>query len=125
MSSEDDFAPMKTALRAALEARTPDLDLEFKPMFGGVSAYVNGRVFATLSNVGLALKLKMEDQPALLNYEGAKLLQYEPDAPISKQYVVVPSDFLYEVDLLGEWVERSARYAVTLAQPKKKPKRKG
>ncbi|MFC0502382.1 hypothetical protein [Asaia krungthepensis] len=32
-------------------------DLSFRPMFGGIMGYAGGRVFASLSNIGLALKM--------------------------------------------------------------------
>jgi TfoX/Sxy family transcriptional regulator of competence genes len=81
---------MQCQLDAAAEAFVQEDELVFKPMFGGSCAYVKGRVFASLSNAGLALKLSPHDQAELLKVAGAKRLQYEADAPVSKQYVVVP-----------------------------------
>jgi len=86
----------------------PDLELAFRPMFGGIMGYANGKVFASLSDVGLALKLSGADRDALLAIPGSKPLQYEPDQPPSKSYVVVPEAMLAEPDTLRSWMTRSA-----------------
>jgi len=97
------------ALQATLErAAPPELELTFRPMFGGIMGYASGKVFASLSDVGLALKLSGDDHAALLAVEGAKPLQYEPGTPISKSYVVVPEAMLGNPEQLRGWIARSA-----------------
>lgn len=118
--SEPALDEMQDRLSRAAEAHALDRELTFKPMFGGVCAYVGGRVFASLSNVGLALKLPPEAQAELLLEEGAKRLQYEPDAPPSKQYVVVPPPMQTDPAALAVWLARSVEYV--LAQPAPKPR---
>ena len=119
---------MQDRLSQAAEVHTLDGELTFKPMFGGVCAYVGGRVFASLSNIGLALKLPPEAQAELLSEEGAKRLQYEPDAPPSKQYIVVPPPMQEDTAALAAWLARSVEYVLAQPAPKpkaSKPKRKG
>src|SRR5438067_8940073 len=99
--------PMKDRILAAADSFAPDLEVEFKAMFGGAGAYAHGRFFATLSNVGLALKLPADAQEELLDYPGAKRLQYEPTDPPSKQYIVVPPDMVRKPDALAVWLRRS------------------
>lgn len=118
--TEPSLDEMQDRLSQAAEAHTLDRELTFKPMFGGVCAYVGGRVFASLSNSGLALKLPPEAQAELLNEAGAKRLQYEPDAPPSKQYIVVPPPMQSDTAALAAWLVRSVDYV--LAQPAPKPK---
>ena len=77
-------------------------------MFSGIMGYTKGRAFASLSDVGLALKLSGEARDALLALLGAKLLQYEPGAPISQTYVVAPGALLADPDALRPWVARAA-----------------
>jgi len=103
-------------------AASPELELEFRPMFGGISVYSGGRVFCTLSDVGLALKLAGNDHAALLKLKGAKPLQYEPSSPPSKTYVVVPVGMLKDRKALGAWLARSAEAA--RAAPANKVKKK-
>lgn len=88
------------------QAAPPDLALAFRPMFGGIMGYADGKVFASLSNVGLALKLSGTDREALLATPGAQPLQYEPDQPPSKSYVVVSEAMLGDPDQLRPWVVR-------------------
>jgi TfoX/Sxy family transcriptional regulator of competence genes len=109
------------ALQAIMEkAAPPDLELAFRPMFGGIMGYAAGKVFTSLSDVGLALKLSGEHRDALLAIEGSKPLQYEPDSPISKSYVVVPEAMLSDAHRLREWVSLS----VAGLAPKRAPGRK-
>lgn len=96
----------KTLQAICLAAAPPDLELAFKPMFGGIMAYADGKVFASLSDVGLALKLSGKDRDDLLAIPGAKPLQYEPQMPPSKSYVVVPEAMLSDVATLRAWMAR-------------------
>ncbi len=114
---------MQDQLSAAVETLNLDGGLSFKAMFGGVSGYMEGRVFASLSNRGLALKLSPSDQTALLQ-QGAQRLRYEPDAPESKQYIVVPGAMQTDAEALAVWVKRSAEYVAALPAPKPKPKKR-
>jgi TfoX/Sxy family transcriptional regulator of competence genes len=89
-------------------------------MFGGISVYADGRMCISLSDVGLALKLGEADRAELLKLKGAKPLQYEPDSPPSKSYVVVPGSMLTDRAELGRWIAISA--AFVHAAPAKKPR---
>lgn len=114
---------MQDQLSAAVETLNLDMALSFKAMFGGVLGYMDGRAFASLSNIGLALKLSAEDQAALLREPGAKRLRYEPDAPESKQYIVVPNAVQASAEALGEWAARSRAFVQTLPAPKPRQKK--
>jgi TfoX/Sxy family transcriptional regulator of competence genes len=104
-------------LRARLEPAcdTPAFPgiLSFRAMFGGVTAYVDDRNFASLSNVGLAFKLSSAQGRDLLKI-GGKMLQYDENAPASKTAVVVPEPMLNDVEALRKWAVRSAVYAKSL-----------
>jgi TfoX/Sxy family transcriptional regulator of competence genes len=116
-------------LQKHMEAASPaDIDLRFKAMFGGIGGYADGRMFASLCDVGLALKLGDDDRAALLKIKGAKMLQYEPSAPVSKSYVVVPEAMLTDRGALRGWIARSAAFVKTTAPKKpraKKPAKTG
>lgn len=88
-------------------AAAPDLDLGFKSMFGGIMAYAAGAPFASLSDVGLAIKLAGADREMLLAIEGAVPLRYEPDQPPSKSYVVLPPSVMDDAAALHDWLKRS------------------
>ena len=107
------------ALQTVLEgAAPPDLELMFKPMFGGVLAYAYGKPLASLSDVGLALKASGKLNAEFLATPGAVPLRYEPDAPPSKTYVVVPETMLGDREALRAWIVKAA--ADLAAAPAKK-----
>ena len=108
------------ALRPVLEAAAPpDAELTLRAMFGGLMAYAAGRPFASLSDMGLALKISGAARDELLALPGSAPLRYEPDAPPSKSYVVVPEGMLGDPTALREWIERSIASLGT-ARPKAK-----
>ena len=110
-------------LRAVMEAASPpDLELGFRPMFGGIMGYAGGQAFASLSNVGLALKMNGTDHSALSELPGVKPLRYEPDDPPSKTYLLLPDAMLSDRDSLRSWIARSAAgLKPTARKPRKKP----
>jgi hypothetical protein len=83
-----------------------------RPATGIAAAYANGRIFLTLTTVGLALKLPSAPQADLIA-RGAKPLRYFRSGPIKKDYVVVPSSMMSDTDALGPWVARSVRFSHT------------
>ena len=106
------------ALQATVErAASPEMELGFKPMFGGIMGYASGRPFASLSNIGLALKLDAQAQDELLAL-GGKRLQYEPTDRPSKTYVVVPEQVLNDARLLRTWLERGADFVARSPVPR-------
>ena len=112
------------ALQAILSAAAPpDLPLVFRPMFGGILAYVDGRTFASLSNVGLALKLAGDDHRDFMDLPGAVALRYEPDQPASKSYVVAPAALIADTDAFRAWIIRAAAGLATMKAPAKRTRR--
>jgi TfoX/Sxy family transcriptional regulator of competence genes len=111
-----------TELQALMERASPDLELGFRPMFGGIFGYVAGQAFASLSNVGLALKMTGADHAALSEVRDVKPLRYEPDDPPSKSYLLLPDAMLSDPDSLRLWIARSAAGLKPAAKkPRKKP----
>jgi TfoX/Sxy family transcriptional regulator of competence genes len=109
-------------LQAIFEAASsPDLELGFRPMFGGIFGYAAGQAFASLSNVGLALKMTGADHAALSAVSDVKPLRYEPDDPPSKSYLLLPDVMLSDPDNLRLWIARSA---AGLKPKTKKPRKK-
>lgn len=106
-----------------MEAATPpDLELGFRPMFGGIMGYAAGQAFASLSDVGLALKMVGTDHAALSEVRDVKPLRYEPTSPPSKSYLVLPEAILADTDALRSWIARSAAgLKPTARKPRKKP----
>ncbi|HEY0302932.1 MAG TPA: TfoX/Sxy family protein [Rhizomicrobium sp.] len=109
-------------LRKKMEAAMPpNVDWRFKPMFGGIGVYAGDRMCVSLSDIGLAVKLSGAEHAALLGLKGAKPLRYEPGAPASKTYVVVPDAMLADRKALGHWLGLSAaQLAAAPAKTRKK-----
>ena len=90
-------------------------EMQTKPFFGGAAAYANGRICMTLTKVGFALKLPEVERQELLE-AGARPLQYFPNAPIKKQYVVLSEEILTDPQKLRLWIERCIRFATNEGQ---------
>ena len=106
-------------LQAILAAALPDVPLTFKPMFGGILAYAEGKPLASLSDVGLALKLNGINHATLLATPGAAPLRYDPAAPTSKTYVLVPETMLQDPAALRSWTQRAIA-ALPAPKPRKR-----
>ena len=114
-----DVEELQRFLEVAVSSVEINAMITFKSMFGGKMAYADGRPMASLSNVGLAFKLAPKDQEDLLT-GGGERLRYEPDAPPSKQYIVVPDAMLSNGGTLGSWAAKSAAFVLSLPEKKKK-----
>jgi TfoX/Sxy family transcriptional regulator of competence genes len=90
------------------DAAPPELELAFRPMFGGIMAYAEGKAFASLSDIGMAIKAKGPLMAEFLAVPGAVPLRYRPDAPPSKSYVVVPDAMLDDREALHDWIALAA-----------------
>ncbi len=112
----------RALLKKMQAALPPNVDWRFRPMFGGIGAYADDRMCVSLSDIGLAVKLSGGERSALLELKGAKPLRYEPGAPASKTYVVVPDAMLSDRKALGRWLGLCAAQAVAApAKKRRKP----
>ncbi len=93
--------------------------LEIKHFFNGAAVYANGRICISLTPIGFALKLPEAIREELLKEEGTKNLQYFPEAPIKKEYVVLPQRLLDDRNRFCFLVEKSIEYVMSAFQPKK------
>jgi TfoX/Sxy family transcriptional regulator of competence genes len=124
MSKNPDLEQQRAELERAADLLPPDIDLRFRPMFGGLGVYAKERMFASLSDVGLALKLPPGARADLLREPGAKPLQFAENAPVSKESVVVPPAIRADPIRLAKWTGISITYTASLPAPKPKAKRK-
>jgi TfoX/Sxy family transcriptional regulator of competence genes len=118
----------RAVLRSLLERVTIDdlglrTALECKHFFSGAAAYANGRIFMTLTTVGLALKLPEESRAALIE-RGAKPLRYFPRGPIKKDYVVIPRRLAEDEDALAPWIKASIRFSLGVEGRPNGPRRR-
>jgi len=110
---------LKSFLDGAEPQLDPTIEFECKHFFSGAAAYADGRIFMTLTPVGLALKLP-EDARNKLLAKGAKPLKYFPKAPIKKDYVILPEALVADDAGLAPLFAESARFALTFPPPRKR-----
>lgn len=87
--------------------------LECKHFFGGAACWVNGKIFASLSPVGFALKLPERYRKELIKEKGVKPLQYFPKAPIKKEYVVLPERKVVNREAMRGLIKISIDYVLS------------
>jgi TfoX/Sxy family transcriptional regulator of competence genes len=83
-----------------------------KAMFGGYGVYADEKIFLSLSNVGIGLKLSAAQHAELLSL-GGEGLSYEPNMPPSKSYAVPPDDWYADTTKLRTWIEKSATFVTS------------
>ncbi len=91
-----------------------------RPMFGNMSAFVNGNMFAGLFGNDLFVRLSEESRKELLEQKGASLLEPMKGKPM-KEYVVIPKAWRNQRETVRIWVIRSLDW--TSKQPPKKTKK--
>ena len=93
--------------------RFKDIRLECRHFFSGAAVYADGRIFMSLTPVGLAIKLPETPRKQLMKEPGAKHLRYFPNAPVKKDYVVLPRTMLSDPKALKRWVKISIEHALS------------
>ena len=111
--SEDD----KEFFRSILPG---DPEVEVKPMFGNLGAFVHGNMFAGLFGSSVGVKLAGPDAAELAAVEGAG-----PFGPAERPmggYLSLPSGM--DPDLAARWVEKARVHVGSLPPKVKKPRKK-
>ena len=88
--------------------------LEFKNVFGAVAGYVDGNIFISYGNFGVALRLPPETLEGVLKEEGVQHLKYFPKGHIKKEYALLPERILDSKDQFKGLLDKSISYANAL-----------
>jgi len=91
-----------------------------RPMFGNISAFVNGNMFFGIFGDDSFLRLSEEDRIELLKNKGASMLEPMKGKPI-KDYVVVPGTWRDRPETLSSWISKALEWSSML--PPKKTKK--
>lgn len=83
--------------------------LEFKPFFGAVAAYIEGRIFASCGRFGFALKLPPKTVARLLEEKGTKPLKYFPKGHVKRDYVALPPRIIEDLPRFKRLVGASVK----------------
>jgi TfoX/Sxy family transcriptional regulator of competence genes len=97
-----------------------DPRITIRPMFGNISAFINGNMFTGLFGNDLFVRLSEESRRELLETKGASLLEPMKGKPM-KEYVVIPKAWRNQHETVRIWVTRSLDWASKL--PPKKTKK--
>src|SRR5438876_6652721 len=103
----------------ATSGRIGDVSLECEHFFSGAAVYASGRICASLTPVGFAIKLPREARDILSRRRGTKPLRYFANGPVKKEYVVLPEAMVGDRDRLRSLLELSVAYVLhssTLSQ---------
>ena len=95
-----------------------DPEVEVKPMFGNLGAFVHGNMFAGLLGSSVGVRLDDAGQAELAAVAGS-----EPFGPPGRPmggYTSLPGAWRAEPDLAAQWVERAFSHVSSL--PPKAPK---
>jgi len=99
-----------------------DPEVEVKPMFGNLGAFVHGNMFAGLFGPAVGVRLSEADAAELAAVDGTS-----PFGPVERPmggYLSLPGTWRDDVDLAARWVEK-ARAHVSSLPPKIKKAKKG
>ncbi len=91
-----------------------------RPMFGNISAFVNGNMFFGIFGNDLFVRLSIEDREELLKNKGASVLEPMKGKPM-KDYVVVPTTWRNQLERLNPWISKALEWSSQL--PPKKTKK--
>ena len=102
----------------ATSGRIGDFTLSCKHFFSGAAVYADGRICASLTPAGFAIKLPKASRDRLLRQRCAKPLKYFAGGAIKKEYVVLPDALIDDPRRLRRWLEVSVTY-VLRASPRR------
>jgi len=92
--------------------RVGSVRVECKHFFSGAAVYASGRICASLTPVGFAIKLPKESRDILLKRRGVKPLRYFAKGPVKKEYVVLPKALSGDPNSLRGLLEISIAYVL-------------
>jgi TfoX/Sxy family transcriptional regulator of competence genes len=98
-----------------------DPEVEVKPMFGNLGAFVHGNMFAGLFGAAVGVRLAGPDAAELAAVDGSG-----PFGPAERPmggYLSLPSAWRDDADLAAQWVDKARAYVGTLPPKVTKPKK--
>lgn len=104
-----------TQLKGLLSQTLPQLassdQLSFKGVFGAVGGYIDGKIFISCGNFGIALRLPPVALQDVFEADDVQPLRYFPKGHIKRGYAVIPRRILEDRALLVQLMGESVSYA--------------
>ena len=102
-------------LKGLLDRTIPQLAstdrLSFKGLFGAVGGYIDGNIFISCGNFGIALRLPPVALQGVFEEDDVQPLRYFPKGHIKREYAVIPERILEDRALLVQLMGESVGYA--------------
>ena len=98
-----------------------DPEVEIKPMFGNLGAFVHGNMFAGLFGSAVGVRLAGPDAAELAAIDGSG-----PFGPAERPmggYLSLPGAWRDDTDLAAQWVEKARAHVASLPPKVAKPKK--
>lgn len=89
-----------------------NVTLETKHFFSGAALYANGKICASLSPGGFAVKLPEEVRQNLIGEGSAQEFRFFERGPIKREYVVLVDAIVQDEKALRKLIEIGAQYVV-------------
>ena len=87
--------------------------LETKHFFSGAALYANGKICASLSPSGFALKLPADVRKSLIADGRAKEFRFFENGPIKREYVALSDGMVQDQQVLHHFIEISLKYVIS------------
>jgi TfoX/Sxy family transcriptional regulator of competence genes len=97
-------------------------DVEIKPMFGNLGAFVNGNMFAGLFGPAVGVRLSPADQADLSAIDGTG--PFGPAERAMGGYLSLPPAWRDQPDTAADWVARAHAFVATMPAKKKAAKKR-
>jgi len=95
-----------------------DAKLESRHFFSGAALYANGKIFASLSPAGFAVKLPADKRKSLIEEGKGTEFRFFPSGPIKREYVALSEATIADEESLRELIALGVDYALGMTDPK-------
>ena len=92
--------------------------LEFRHFFSGAALYANGKVFASLSPAGFAVKLPADTRRSLIDQGKGTEFRFFANGPVKREYVAFSESAIADEETLRKIIAIGIDYALDMPAPK-------
>ena len=86
--------------------------LESKHFFSGAALYADGKIFASLSPAGLAVKLPADTRRSLIEEGKGKEFRFFANGPVKREYVALSESTVADEQSIRELIALGVAYVV-------------
>ena len=91
--------------------------LESRHFFSGAALYVNGKIFASLSPAGFAVKRLADTGKGLIGEGKGTEFRFFANGPVKREYIALSDSAVADVESIRELIALSAGYALDMPDP--------